>query len=221
MVLSVVMGFPFDVNYLSRADLEAVTASIPTPPGHDDLLFLTQLYDGFYGLLRLGELVWPDNTSLQTFDKVTRRMSVVVTPTYHSFLLPHHKSDLYFEGGTIVIQRAASADSHGVFTTYLASRDHLFPFDSSLWLHSDGSIPTCTWFIARLQALFPDSISGHSLRAGGATSLAASGVHADHIQAMGRWSSDAFRIYVRKNPALLHALIFNGCSIHDPVNPFH
>jgi hypothetical protein len=72
-----------------------------------------------------------------------------------------------------------------------------------------------------LRAFFPDSISGHSLRAGGATSLAASGVPFDRIRAMGRWSSDAFRIYVRKNPALLHALVFNGRSIHDPVHPFH
>lgn len=206
---------------LSRTDLESAAASMPSPPAHDDLLFLAQLYDGFYGLMRLGELVWPDNASLRSFDKVIRRTSVKITESYHSFLLPRHKSDTSFEGSTIVIQRAASADPHHTFTSYLASRDKLFPFNSSLWLRNDGSIPTRAWFIARLRALFPDYISGHSLRAGGATSLAAAGVHGDRIQAMGRWSSDAFRIYVRKNPALLHALVFNGRSIHDPINPFH
>lgn len=205
---------------LSRTDLETVMASMPRPHRHDDLLFLAQLFDGFYGLLRLGELVWPDNVSLQTFSKLTLRTSVVMCNTYHSFLLPRHKSDTQFEGNTIVIQRAESADPQNTFLSYIASRDALFPFHSFLWIRSNGSIPTRAWFMGRLRAMFPDSISGHSLRAGGATSLAASGVSADRIQAMGRWSTDSFRIYIRKNPALLHALVFNGRSIHDPSVPF-
>ncbi|KAG2068905.1 hypothetical protein BDR04DRAFT_995848, partial [Suillus decipiens] len=49
------------------------------------------------------------------------------------------------------------------------------PFQQFLWPREDGSIPTCAWFIAYLRALFPDYISGHLLRVGGATSLAASG----------------------------------------------
>ncbi|KAG2757271.1 hypothetical protein P692DRAFT_201671710, partial [Suillus brevipes Sb2] len=176
-------GVPIDrKSPLSRTDLETAAASLPSPRTHDDLLFLAQLYDGFYGLMRLGELVWPDNTSLRSFDKVIRRTSVIITDSYHSFMLPRHKADTSFEGSTIVIQRASPADPHHTFTTYLASRDRLFPFNSSLWLRSDGSIPTRAWFIARLRALFPGSISGHSLRAGGATSLAASGVHGDRIQ---------------------------------------
>ncbi|KAG2349428.1 hypothetical protein BDR05DRAFT_972470 [Suillus weaverae] len=151
---------------LSCTDLETAAASLSSQPSHDDLLFLAQLFDEFYGLLCLGELVWPDNPSLCMFDK-----------SYHLFLLPQHKSDMSFEGTT--------TDPQLTFTTYLASCNCLFPFDSLLLLHSDGSIPTRAWFIARLQALFPVSISGHSLCAGGATSLAASGVHGDHIQAMG------------------------------------
>lgn len=206
---------------LSRSDLETVLTSIPTPPSHDDLLFVAQLFDGFYGLLRLGELVWPDNSRLQTFEKVTLRTSVLLDDNHHSFVLRRHKADTQFEGNTIVVQRAMSADPHGAFCSYLSSRDRLFPFNSFLWLRRDGSIPTRSWFIGRLRALFPSSISGHSLRAGGATSLAASGVSFDRIQAMGRWSSDSFRVYIRKNPALMHALVFNGRSIHDPAAPFH
>lgn len=206
---------------LSRADLESTVASLSTTPVHDDLLFIAMLFDGFYGLLWLGELVWPDNSLLQTFEKVTLRTSVVIAETYHSFVLPWHKSDVHFEGSTIVVQRSESADPQRCFLSYIASRDKLFPFNSFLWLCNNGSIPTRKWFISRLRGFFPDSISGHSLRAGGATSLAASGVPADRIQAMGRWSSDSFRIYIRKNPALLHALLFNGRSIHDSVTTFH
>ncbi|KAG2743558.1 hypothetical protein P692DRAFT_20747660 [Suillus brevipes Sb2] len=148
---------------LSRNDLANAQSALSSTLSHDDHLFLAILFDGFYGLLRLGELVWPNNRRLQSIDKVTLRTSVVVTPSYHSFVLPRHKSDSQFEGSTIVVQRA---------------------------------------------------------EAGGATSLAASGVPFDRIQAMGRWSSDAFCIYVRKNPALLHALVFNGRSIHDSGGPF-
>jgi hypothetical protein len=144
-----------------------------------------------------------------------------MTDSHHSFKLQHHKSDTAFEGNTIVIQRAESVDPQRVFLLYITSWDKLFPFNSFLWLRSDGSIPTHVWFVSWLHSHFPDSISGHSLRAGGATSLTVVGISTDHIQAMGHWLSDSFCIYIRKNLALLHALLFNGQSIHDvPSAPF-
>jgi hypothetical protein len=60
----------------------------------------------------------------------------------------------------------------------------------------------------RLRMFFPSEIAGQSLRAGGATMLADLGVSPNIIQAAGRWSSEAFRIYIRKNPFLLHNLTF-------------
>ena len=75
---------------LSRSDLEGTLSALSSTPSHDDLLFVALLLDGFYGLLRLGELVWPDNRQLQTFQKVTLRTSVVTNTSYHSFVLPRH-----------------------------------------------------------------------------------------------------------------------------------
>lgn len=49
---------------------------------------------------------------------------------------------------------------------------------------------------------------GLSMQAGGATSLAEHGVAPPLIQAMGRWSSETFKIYVRKHPVILHSLLF-------------
>jgi hypothetical protein len=54
------------------------------------------------------------------------------------------------------------------------------------------------------------------LRAGGATSLAEAGVPPATIQAMGRWSSHAFQIYIRKNPVVLHALLFRRPAHQAP-----
>ncbi|KAF9232211.1 hypothetical protein BU15DRAFT_18047, partial [Melanogaster broomeanus] len=58
-----------------------------------------------------------------------------------------------------------------------------------------------------LRLLFPDpGISGHSMRAGGATTLALRGVAPYLIQAAGRWSSDEWLKYIRRHPILQQAL---------------
>jgi hypothetical protein len=41
-------------------------------------------------------------------------------------------------------------------------------------------------------------ITGHSFRIGGTTSLLMSGVNVEIVKGMGRWSSDAFKLYWRK-----------------------
>jgi hypothetical protein len=57
--------------------------------------------------------------------------------------------------------------------------------------------------MSRLWTFLPVEYAGHSMRAG-VTSLAEAGVPLDMIQAIGHWSSEAFRIYIQKNPVLLH-----------------
>ncbi|KAG2354756.1 hypothetical protein BDR07DRAFT_1305115, partial [Suillus spraguei] len=56
---------------LSRSDLKTMMESIPVPPKHDELLFVAQLFDKFYGLLHLGKLIWPDNSNIQSYSKLT------------------------------------------------------------------------------------------------------------------------------------------------------
>jgi hypothetical protein len=62
--------------------------------------------------------------------------------------------------------------------------------------------------MTRLRSYFNRDVGGQSMRAGGATSLAENGVPPTIIQLMGRWSSDAFLIYIRKNPVLIQALLY-------------
>ena len=45
------------------------------------------------------------------------------------------------------------------------------------------------------------------MRAGGATHLAQLGTPAPVIRALGRWSSDAWELYIRVHPTLLQALL--------------
>src|SRR5882724_13300100 len=93
---------------------------------------------------------------------------------------------------------------------YLASRDSLFGLFPELWLTSDGCVPSYLWFITKLHLVLGSNVAGHSLRSGGAMALALEGVTDDHIQAAGWWASDSFRVYIRKHPALLNALIHGG-----------
>jgi hypothetical protein len=85
-----------------------------------------------------------------------------------------------------------------------------------LWLTSLGHVPTRHWFLQRFHHFFSKDFAGHSLRSGGATSLAEAGVNPSTIQAIGRWSSDTFQIYIRKNPVVLHALVFHQAA-HEPA----
>ncbi|KAF7970636.1 hypothetical protein HWV62_23360 [Athelia sp. TMB] len=197
---------------LRRAELAALAPTYATSHSHDDLLFFTILLVGFFGLMRLGELVSPDQTDLQDPRKVTMRHSVQMLPAGFSFFLPAHKADRLFEGNHVIIQETGGADNPlGPFKKYLASRDAKFPFHPQLWLRADGSTPTRSWFIRKLKTHFNDpEVSGHSLRAGGATALAEAGIPAHIIQAIGRWSSNTFQIYIHQHPVLLAALLYGS-----------
>jgi hypothetical protein len=200
---------------LSFSDLRRIVDSHSHPLNHDDKLFLSQLLTGFTSLLRLGEMVFPDNTSLRDFRKVCQRHTVTINPDHFSFLLPGHKADRFFEGNTIIVQRlTGSVDPLPFFTSYLRSRDHLFPCHPHLWLRSNGAIPTRSWFIKRLRLFCSPNIAGQSLRAGGATALALAGIQPNVIQAIGRWASSAFQIYIRKNPVILQAFLFRHPPHH-------
>jgi integrase len=48
-----------------------------------------------------------------------------------------------------------------------------------------------------------EKITGHSLRKGGATSLFLRGVDETLIQALGRWSSDAYKVYAVLNRTVM------------------
>lgn len=193
---------------LTLEDMSKAMCLIGSSMAHDDKLFLAQLLTGFSGLMRLGELVVPDNTQLQDSRKISLRHLVQWHTDGHSVFLPHYKADPFFEGNRIKVMKCDTADPHSAFVTYVQSRDLLHPNRPELWLLADGSRPTRSWFISRLKLIFPrEEISGHSLRAGGATWLAEQHISLEVIRALGRWSSETFKIYIRKHPALLHASV--------------
>jgi hypothetical protein len=203
---------------LSHANLLLILHYIASQPSYDNLLFAALIITGFHALMRLGELVFSDKKKLRNYRKIALRHSVSILEHYYSFFLPSHKADPFFEGNTILVQKTDKpTDPYGPFTRYLSSRDKRFPIHPELWLTSDGVVPTRNWFMKRLRTFFPKDIAGQSIRSGGATSLAEAGADLTTIQAVGRWKSDAFRIYIRKNPVVLHAILV-GRPAHQPVD---
>jgi hypothetical protein len=182
---------------LSIEDLNKVTNFYNNTSSHNDKLFVAMLLTGFFGLLRLSELCFPDDSSLHNWKKVIRHKTVHISTFQYEFLLPGHKADQFFEGNHIIIS-AERYQQHPLhhFHLYLESRNHLHPVASALWLTEDGLLPTRSFFIKHLRLFFDSSIAGQSIRAGGATALAEHGVPPHIIQACGRWSSDTFLIYI-------------------------
>ena len=132
--------------------------------------------------------------------------------------IPNHRGDRFFEGNTILVQQTDTpTDPYKPFLAYLEAWDTQFPLNPELWLMLKGHVPTRHWFMSRLCQFFPKEIAGHSMWSGGATSLAVAGADLAMIQAVGRWSSDAFQIYIRKNPVLIHTVLF-GHPAHQPLN---
>ena len=199
---------------LTRENLLTVCDAYRNNPSHDDVLFVTQLLTGTECLMRLGELTWPDKVALRDYRKVSMRHTVSFHTDALSFWLPGHKADQFFEGNRLIVRKSVSPDAYSLFKTYLSSRDRLFRACPELWLRADGTISTRTWFINRLRRFFPNSIAGQSMRAGGATSLAEAGIAPNLIQAAGRWTSETFNRYVRKNPFLFEALLIGRSSLH-------
>jgi hypothetical protein len=127
-------------------------------------------------------------------------------------MLPASKADCHFEGNKVVIQWLSEDwDPHTILKRYICQQDALFSFHPWLFLTSAGLVPTHSWVITWLCIFLDDSISGHSIQSGGATFLALKNVPDEQIQAIRRWSSDTWKIYICKHPVLLQSLIW-GCS---------
>jgi hypothetical protein len=191
---------------LSFSQLNVLALHYKSCPLYDNMLFLALILVGFFGLLRLGELTNPNNHRLVNRRKTIQRDSLHNLSTQVQFILPGSKTDKFFAGNKVLLCNNCSPnDPINTMRRYVQVRDKCFPTMPWLWVTSNGVPPTCKWFLARFHLHFDSRFGGHSMWAGGATLLAKHGVSFDVIQALGWWSSNAFRIYIHTHPSLLHA----------------
>ena len=167
---------------------------------YETSLFRAAFLLAFFGFLRVGEFTSP-----------TKRAD-----TSHLILF----SDVFFtEGGMRVNIRYSKTDQRGRSTPLFfqgSSNPHLCPVravshflqlrsprDGPLFTHFNGDPLTRYQFGHVLKkcvsviGLSPDVYGPHSFRIGAATSAAMCGLSDNDIQALGRWRSSAFKLYIR------------------------
>ena len=160
-------------------------------------------------------------------------MPSIHSPDHIILTLPASKTDPFRKGVTIYIASAPNSPS----TCPVSALLHLFtinpqPLNSPLFITSDQSPLTRSRFIARLRLALldagfqPNGYSGHSFRRGAASAAAAAGFLDHEIQQLGRWRSDAYRLYIdtpkdrilnlssRLHMADPHASVFEPPSLH-------
>ena len=86
--------------------------------------------------------------------------------------------------------------------------------------HQSLSYQSAIGHFPDVQCFFNSDTAGQSLRAGGATSLAENGIPPSIIQAIGRWASNTFKIYIRRNPVLIQVFLF-GQTTHSASTYIH
>ncbi|KIJ50206.1 hypothetical protein M422DRAFT_159981 [Sphaerobolus stellatus SS14] len=103
---------------LTHEDLCSIISSLTMNPSYDDRLFIAMLLTGFFGLLRLGEITFPDNPRKCSFKKVIMHHTLSVEPTHFAFTLPYHKADCddiaghsLCSGGAMALALADVADN--------------------------------------------------------------------------------------------------------------
>jgi hypothetical protein len=168
---------------------------------YDDLLFITILSCGFYACHRIGELV-PASGPLFDWRKIIKRNTLILRGNRAQYRLPYHKGDPFFQGSDILFTSQEVSNPVLMLRLYTQLRDHTHGARSPLFLRENGQHPSRAWFDQKFFKLVDHSYGGQSVRAGGATFYASLGISEDVLQAIGRWSSSAWKIYIRDYPAI-------------------
>jgi hypothetical protein len=180
---------------------------------YDDLLFITILSCAFYACHRIGELV-PATGPLFDWRKIIKRDTLFFFDNRVHYRLPFHKGDPFFQGSDIIITPQDIADPVSLLQIFTQLRDRRHGARSPLFLRENGLHPTRSWFEKKFFALMDHSYGGQSARAGGATFYAGLGISEDVLQAIGRWSSSAWKIYIREHPAIRIELQLAALRFH-------
>ena len=156
---------------------------------------------GFFGFLRAGEFT--TNSSFDPSIHLTVgdvQADSLVDPTCFKVHIKCSKTDPFRVGCDIYVGRGNSLVCPVLaLGNFLALRG---PSPGPLFCYADGRPLTRQQLSSTVQAIlhsagYSGSYSGHSFRIGAATTAAARGIPDHLIKTLGRWSSDAYQLYIR------------------------
>ena len=158
-------------------------------------LFKAMASLSFYGLLRVGEMTFSRNTLKIESIHVTEQEIHI---TFSNFKHSHGKSCR----NTILATNIKGLCPVELLRNYLSVRGNQTGF---LFMKGNGKAMSRIEFLALLKEILEycgfDSklFNTHSFRIGRATEMVKEGYSLEQIRMAGRWSSDAFKTYIRVN----------------------
>jgi hypothetical protein len=178
---------------------------------HDELMLKTAMCVTFFGCFRAGEVCLPDKDTFNAGQHLTYGdITIDTLVTTITIKLKQSKTDTLNQGVTVKIGCSGTeVCAYCLMRRYMVQHPCPFP-TSPLFLDCNKQVLRKCHFISTtkltlaLAGYDPSLYSGHSFRAGSATTGANAGFSAWELKMLGRWSSDAYQIYLR-NPELASA----------------
>ncbi|KAI8494572.1 hypothetical protein Bbelb_277980 [Branchiostoma belcheri] len=185
--------------------LKSLIDSLPEvyAPAYDRQLYKAMFLFTFYSLARVGEVTVTGSShhTLQLSDVNLQSTShQTVPPLLITFRTYKHSSTKRPVTVSIVPHPGSSYCPVANLKSYLSLRGECA---GCLFLLSDGRPVSSDHFSNTLRKclerahLDPQAYTAHSFRIGAATHAASSGASDAQLRALGRWSSDAFKSYIR------------------------
>jgi hypothetical protein len=177
---------------------------------HDEQMLKAVMSLAFFGCFRAGELCLPDKTHFDPNLHLTCGDVVFhEAERYVTVVLKRSKTDVANAG--VGIHVGCSGDTicaYCLLVAYRGTRSEFSP-SSPLFVDCFGTILSNSYFQMSTKLLLAaagydsSKYSGHSFRAGSATSAANVGFSDWELKMLGRWRSDAYNVYLR-NPKIVN-----------------
>jgi len=178
---------------------------------YDGIAIKAAICVAFAGFLRIGEFThnaW-NSTSHESF---ISRGAVAFGEDSVTITLPKSKTDPFSKG--VPITMSATGDSicprdalKKLIARFKAPADPPLFSCNSQFSYRNGLYFTREWFMTNVRDLLtkggrnPIGYSGHSFRKAAAHSAAAAGLSNEDIKTLGRWKSEAYRLYMGHDKA--------------------
>ena len=186
---------PITLSHLYRLFKYIHTANLHSV---DKIMLQSAITLAFFGMLRSAEYTSPTSSSF-VVGSTLQASDISFSPDrqFAMINIKQSKTDPFKTGCTIRI-----ASTNSLLCPVTALRNHLHTRNKStgpLYIFIDGKYLT-RQFVANLLSLalpHVPNINTHSFRIGGASAAASAGIPDSVIQILGRWSSDAYKRYLR------------------------
>lgn len=149
----------------------------------------------------MGKLIIKNDLRLFDWRKIIKRGTCHVDNNKAQYTLPYHKADATYKGLDIILLSQDIADPVSLLQLYLSCCDARHGTHPALFITAAGTHPSRNWFNGRFFCLLGKEYGGQPCCSGGITFYASLGLDEDILMGLGRWSSQAWKLYLRDHPA--------------------